>query len=425
MRLAVVGGGPKAAAIAALAECRSLEGYRTPEIVIFEPNEIGASWTGRYGFTDGEQRLCTLAERDLGFPYAFDPWHPRVSGALLNQFSWQAYLTDTWGYGDWLDRGRRPPRHQDYAKYLKWAVDRAVRTTIQIREQVVSLAYKGDWSVRTRASVHGGFDGVVITGSGPPLPPLLGADPAFVFNAFDVFMQERLLRPLLESIPFEDRKVVVIGSGGAGAASVDWLLRSGMPRSQILIVSTGATVFTRSHAYFENRLFSDFDGWNELPIRARRQALDRLTQGVVWAPVAERLAETDLVGYLHGAAKKFELLPTHELALIVDRDPGPALPGSAPPLGSVSVPATIFIDARGFWFGWFVQLLPQPERGVLQQLRSDPGWDMSLDSGFAIDHPMFPPNLHIPAFGGLVHPASTNLMALGEVAKMILDRYDV
>jgi mycobactin lysine-N-oxygenase len=66
-RLAVLGGGAKAAALAAKAWCLKEGKIADIEIVIFEQHKVGASWDGEHGYTDGEQRLCTHIERDVGF----------------------------------------------------------------------------------------------------------------------------------------------------------------------------------------------------------------------------------------------------------------------------------------------------------------------------------------------------------------------
>lgn len=57
--IAVVGGGAKAAALAARAHALRKEGVADIGVTIFEQDEIGANWTGRGGYTDGAQRLCT------------------------------------------------------------------------------------------------------------------------------------------------------------------------------------------------------------------------------------------------------------------------------------------------------------------------------------------------------------------------------
>ncbi len=67
-KIAVVGGGPKAAAICAKAWCLNQDS-RQLRIQVFEKSGFGAAWNGRHGYTDGDQKLCTPAERDVGFPY--------------------------------------------------------------------------------------------------------------------------------------------------------------------------------------------------------------------------------------------------------------------------------------------------------------------------------------------------------------------
>ncbi|SFU23439.1 DUF2971 domain-containing protein [Paraburkholderia aspalathi] len=67
LRIAVIGGGPKAAALAAKAAVLRELKKADVQVTIFEPDQIGAAWTGESGYTDGEQRLCTIAERDVGY----------------------------------------------------------------------------------------------------------------------------------------------------------------------------------------------------------------------------------------------------------------------------------------------------------------------------------------------------------------------
>lgn len=69
-RIAVVGGGPKAVALAVKATTLEKLGGPKIKVVAFDQKDIGAAWSGAIGYTDGKQRLCTLAERDLGYPYA-------------------------------------------------------------------------------------------------------------------------------------------------------------------------------------------------------------------------------------------------------------------------------------------------------------------------------------------------------------------
>lgn len=94
IRLAIVGGGPKAAALCAKIAClRDL--FRVPiEATVFERSTPGAHWSGgESGYTDGVQCLCTPAERDLGFPYSDAFGEPgKIAERMLAEYSWAAYL---------------------------------------------------------------------------------------------------------------------------------------------------------------------------------------------------------------------------------------------------------------------------------------------------------------------------------------------
>ena len=95
------------------------------------------------------------------------------------------------------------------------------------------------------------------------------------------------------------------------------------------------------------------------------------------------------------------------------------------------------IDARGFDYAWFTKCLDPSclpdgmtmttfEELVRAKVRlDDHGGDAKtvLDESLAFVYEGFPPNLHLPMFGSLVHPASANLMALGSVTDAILSKY--
>src|SRR5208337_5168357 len=130
-QIAVVGGGPKGVAIAAKAVALRASGYTVPDIVIYEHQQIGAAWSGHAGYTDGLQRICTLAERDLGYPYDYSTFGARTAHEMLNRFSWQAFCleqgTANAKYNEWVARGRLSPTHIDYSGYLQ----RVARECIQ------------------------------------------------------------------------------------------------------------------------------------------------------------------------------------------------------------------------------------------------------------------------------------------------------
>src|SRR5215831_16753799 len=98
--LAVIGGGPKGAAIAAKASALRAVGYDAPVITIYEPHSLGASWSGRFGYTDGIQLICTLAERDLGYPYDVRTFGRAVADHLFAEYSWHRFSVSTGEYGN-------------------------------------------------------------------------------------------------------------------------------------------------------------------------------------------------------------------------------------------------------------------------------------------------------------------------------------
>lgn len=108
--IAVIGGGAKAAALAAKASAlRQARKGDEVGVTIFEKQEVGAHWTGNSGYTDGIQRLCTPAERDVGFPYA-SKGGEKVDALMHSQFSWQSYLlSQAHEYSRWVDHGRGRP----------------------------------------------------------------------------------------------------------------------------------------------------------------------------------------------------------------------------------------------------------------------------------------------------------------------------
>src|SRR3546814_20684130 len=68
--LAVIGGGPKAAAIVArAATLRELLGAaKVPDVLVFEKRAIGSAWSGDGGYSSGPLTLCSPAEKDVGVP---------------------------------------------------------------------------------------------------------------------------------------------------------------------------------------------------------------------------------------------------------------------------------------------------------------------------------------------------------------------
>ena len=153
-KIAVVGGGPKAAAICAKVDCLRRAGTRI-EVAVFEKSKWGAAWSGAHGYTDGRQRLCTPAERDVGFPYQAGLLTAEQTADLYARFSWVAYLLAKAATGrsylDWVDRGRRPPTHAEFAAYIGWVIERA-DIDRELREVIAIERSRGKWIAQNAGS---------------------------------------------------------------------------------------------------------------------------------------------------------------------------------------------------------------------------------------------------------------------------------
>ncbi len=209
IRLAIVGGGPKAAALCAKIAClRDL--FRVPiEATVFERSTPGAHWSGgESGYTDGVQCLCTPAERDLGFPYSDAFGEPgKIAERMLAEYSWAAYLIRNDEYARWVGAGRHRPSHEAFAAYIADAIARS-GAVVEIGEVFKLRRQDGAWTVFYDRDGNeedlSEFDGVVITGSGPPRPAM-GQDLGnrWVFNGQTFWTNRHGIRDHLARIDDE------------------------------------------------------------------------------------------------------------------------------------------------------------------------------------------------------------------------------
>jgi mycobactin lysine-N-oxygenase len=439
--LAIIGGGPKAVAIAAKAEVLAQHPpYRNISVTVFEQDQLAAAWSGSNGYTDGLQPLCTLAERDLGFPYLAGHRPSALADQMFSEFSWQAYAIrqgmHTAQYDQWVLHGRNPPTHRQFADYLSAAFRRT--NAALLRHKVGRVDFDpnaGKWLVRStdvasNAMALSSFDGVVITGSGPALPPLpilpatVASPIGRVFDGITFWSHLKHIANILEKEPEDDRSVVIIGAGGTAAAIAFWFVRQNID-VPITILGKEATLYARHPGFFEDRLFSDEDAWRLLSNRSRDEFVSRLTTGVVWDSVLKNLA-TEKISYLCAQVKCLEVLATPHQGLYPD-----VLAHFHPPVargaswrGPVNRQAgAVFIDARGFDRWWFQSLLSPPLRAGFtnRNLILDTISRELMISQTATGP--FPPGLHVPMLASIQGPAAANLMALGWLSGRILERY--
>ena len=463
-RLAIIGAGPKGAAI--VAKAAALRATRhprpPPHIDLYEPNPVGAAWRGAIGYTDGEQPLCTLAERDLGFPYDTATYGARVAQTMVGDFSWQSFAISASGrvrYRDWVVNGRNPPRHREFADYLADAVSKASRqgAASLVPNQVTSVDFVssgGFWRVES-TDRHGAvstadYDGVVITGSGRPQAGLPGANGRVIdgrafWNPSSIPLMQSLLSADL------DPSVLIIGAGGMAAAIAYWFVRRGLTTLPITIVGREATLFARHDGPFEDRLFTDAAAWQALAPHIREAFLSRTTAAVVWDYVLRNLV-SDNITYESYSARGYRSAgpggpgQPDLLKLEMDAPPDPALAQALALLPSLGLPpfptfvgppapplefrpGTVIVDARGFDRWGFADeflatsgLRPCFDGPRRQQILGTIAHDLSV-RGTLLNGAPFPEGLHVPGLGTIQGPAATNLMGLGWLADRVLSRY--
>jgi mycobactin lysine-N-oxygenase len=294
LNLAVIGGGPKGAAIAAKAAALRLAGFDAPTIAIYEPLSPGASWTGLHGYTDGLQLLCTFPERDLGYPYDRQSFGGKVAEHLFAEYSWHRFSVaagiDDSKYDNWVLRGRRPPAHRDFARYIEYAIQKSGARHESRSVEHLSYSYPGQKWVLSGAGWRDEFDGVVVTGSIDPLPPMQNAaGNQRVVDGRRFWQNLRQIHGLLQNDL--DPSVAIIGAGGTGAAIAHWFVRERFDTIPITLIGREPTLHSRDVSYFEDRLFTDNLAWERLAPQSRLAFVNRLSRGVVWRRVLEALSE--------------------------------------------------------------------------------------------------------------------------------------
>src|ERR1700742_4600869 len=139
--LAIVGAGAKAVAVAAKASVLRDMGVDVPDVVAVERIGVAANWQASGGWTDGQHRLGTSPEKDVGFPYRSSLVARRNAelDERMTRHSWQSYLIGTGAFAEWVDRGRPAPTHRRWSQYLRWIADNVGMTVISGDVQRIAL----------------------------------------------------------------------------------------------------------------------------------------------------------------------------------------------------------------------------------------------------------------------------------------------
>jgi mycobactin lysine-N-oxygenase len=408
--LAVVGAGAKAVAVAAkAAELRDM-GVDVPEVVAVEKTGVAANWQADGGWTDGQHRLGTSPEKDVGFPY-HSTLVPRRNAELderMTRHSWQQYLISTGQFAEWIDRGRPAPTHRRWSQYLRWVAGSVEMNVVSGEVRGISVDTEtGEprWALHTpdRTVVA---DGVVITGPGQPERSILPGNPRVLSIA--QFWHRAAQHDLICA-----ERVAVIGGGETAASMLNELFRHRV--STITVISPQVTLFTRGEGFFENTLFSDPTGWTSLTMGERRDAMMRTDRGVFSARVQEALLADDRIRHLRG-----------RVAHAVARDGRIRLTLSTT-AGGESLETVhgfdLVIDGSGADAMWFVPLLGQDALDLLELGLGAPLTPDVLQESIGDDLAVtgVRPKLFLPGLSGLTQgPGFPNLSCLGLLSDRIL-----
>jgi mycobactin lysine-N-oxygenase len=418
-RLAVIGAGPKGAALATKAWCLRLEGFDV-QVELFERYQTGAHWSGKHGYTDGEQRLCTPAERDLGFPYNHDLGR-NVAEVMEQRFSWQAFLVaaeDGGHYADWVNHGRKPPLHSEFTRYLDFAFKRAETEPVIGTVQKVEIE-DNRWTVVSGRGLHAKtydkFDGLVVTGPGPAKSKVSKVKDSRLFDGVDFWSRKGDRDAAIAGL--NGRGVVIVGGGGTAAAVTAWFLRNNQ-KAPISLINSQAMLFTRTTNFFESSIFNDEVTWQAIDPNSRRSFTARLNRGVVWETITDLLSDADNLTLLPGRASEICL-------------GDPAADGSAGPLvvtyanygaKGLSQEAGLVVDATGFDEWDFLKLLPANVKTQLADDSRQKGVMEKMDRDLSL--PLVgTPKLHAPNLSEMIGPGYQSLMVLGAMADRVLKPY--
>lgn len=419
-KIAVIGGGPKAAAIAAKAHALCQTNIANVEVTIFEQYSIGANWSGKHGYTDGVQRLCTPAVRDIGYPYG-NELGGVVRDWMHDEYSWAAYLHSmSPRFSHWVDSGMKPPTHGEFTAYLQWVVRKSAARVMLGR--VNSLIPHGPkWRVRVaptgsarRAQTHEEeFDAVVVSGPGPARTLAGKGGGSSIFDGVDFWTRTREFTKAVDKKSTE-AQIVIIGGGGTAAAALSWIARHGYDKHEIVMVAKQGALFTRGNSVFENRLFSDNGAWKTLSKTTRDAFFKRLNRSVVWESVMRDIEVVQNLTFVDGEAKRYTVDSKGYLTVFAQRDDNQV---------TKLRPAAV-INAAGFDDWWFLSLVEglAPSVASSDDFRASLRGNMKDDLSFS--HPSWNfPRLHVPAHSSVHGPGLGSLMTLGSMSDRVLRTY--
>lgn len=406
-RLLVVGAGPKAMAVAAKAHVLRSLGLAAPRVTIVESHAVGGNWLPSGGWTDGQHRLGTSPEKDVGFPY-HSTWargHNRAINEAMMAFSWTSFLVERGTYAEWVDRGRPSPHHHVWAKYLQWVARKADAELVLAAVRKISPAADG-WLVEV-ADAKGvvdqlDADRLMITGPGRSDRALAEHPKVLSIAEFwDLAGRRRL--------PAASR-AAVIGGGETAGSALDELVRH--DALTISVISPAATIYTRGESYFENSLYSDPAKWRALSLTERRDVVRRTDRGVFSVRVQETLLGDSRVHHLQGRVMR-----------VVDQGDSVALTLRNELRPDQVHAFDLVVDATGGQPLWFLDLFDVDAADLLELAIGGPITQTRIEA--AVGHDLavsgLASKLYLPNLAGLAQgPGFPNLSCLGELSDRVL-----
>lgn len=417
--LAVIGGGPKAVALAIKAKILQELGIADVSVVIVERRAIGAHWTGTAGFTNGQQQLGTPPEKDVGFPYE-SLYGIAVDRSLLS-YSWQMYRVSQRRYSSWLDKGRPNPIHSEFANYLRWVCEQSgvqprIGTVSQVRPNAGHLEITIDTETGNETlPAHG----AVFTGPGSPIH-INSANQQFPEDVLDGCNYWQRL-PLFAHL--HDATIGVIGAGETAASILVSLTQLATGRNvRIDLINRHGTLYTRGEHYDENKFFSRPELWSNMDEIEREEFIRRTDRGV-FSVAAKRMLEESMFRDYHIITGGVTNITTSGEKICVVLERGRFAKSEVRYYDKVIV--ALGFDPFSPLTFLPTQLRPpkletSKQRELLRR-RIDYHLRLPLHEFVELDEPV---NLHFPMLAGTAQgPGFPNLSCLGALADRILSAY--
>lgn len=438
--IAVIGAGPKAAAIAAKAGVLRALGLSKVNVCVIESRRPAANWDGKNGFTNGEMPLGTNPEKDCGFPYDCRIFNDDKTNASVNEwmlaFSWQAYNVAQGTYSEWVDRGRLAPTHKQFASYLRWVIDRSgarringtVHRIVPSKQSVSAKLF-----IEPHSEINGlnkahqelscrdprlqdisgivayPVDGVVLTGPGAPIP-IRGTDR---FKTPDVLTGEDYWQHEREFLDLRDCTIGVFGGGETAATILLSLIKLTGSSCQIELVSASGLIYTRGEGFHENQIYSRPEKWKDIEELRRPQVIQHTDRGVFSVHAREQLDQCERLNVIKGYVDSIKQWD-NQIGAEIRWNTKSGQDSTLRKYDRVIV-------ARGF-DAWHLPNTLLPDYFGEHTNRKD--LVQQIDEHLRMPVADSKVNLHVPALAGLTQgPGFMNLSCLGTLADRILSLY--